>query len=157
VTNSTNAEAYTLDADILIYAVDRSAGTKHRLAVEIVDRSIERSCVLTLQGLAEFVFAVTRKALVPRREAVAQARDWLRVFPIIAADASALETACTAVEAGRFGLYDALLLATASRAGCTVALSEDMHDGARLDAIVARNPFANGELAPDLRPLLGWP
>jgi predicted nucleic acid-binding protein len=52
-------------------------------------------------------------------------------------------------------LFDALLLATAREAGCTVALSEDMHDGAALGGIVVRNPFADGALADDLRPLLG--
>jgi predicted nucleic acid-binding protein len=156
VTNSTRAEAYTLDTNIFIYAVDGSAGPKHRLAVEIVDHAIERPCVLTLQAMAEFVWAVTRKALVPRNQAVAQARDWLRVFPIVAADTRALEAAYTAVEEGRFALFDALLLATARDAGCTMALSEDMHDGAALDGIVVRNPFADGGLAADLRPLLGF-
>jgi predicted nucleic acid-binding protein len=101
------------------------------------------------------VFAVTKKALIPRGEAVAQARDWLRVFPIVAADQYALDLACTAVEEERFGLFDALLLATARRAGCSIALSEDMHDGARLEGIVVRNPFADQALADDLRPLLG--
>ena len=47
------------------------------------------------------------------------------------------------------------LLATARQAGCTIALSEDMHDGARLDGIVVRNPFANRALANDVRSLLG--
>ena len=150
-----SAEAYTLDTNIFIYAVDGSAGPKHRLAVEIVDHSIEGPCVVTVQAMAEFVFAVTRKALVPRHEAVAQARDWLRVFPTVATDAKALDAAYAAVEEGRFALFDALLLATARNAGCTVALSEDMHDGAALDGIVVRNPFANGALADDLRPLLG--
>jgi predicted nucleic acid-binding protein len=157
VTNSTSAEFYTLDTNILVYAVDRSAGPKHQLAAEIVDRSIERPCILTLQSLAEFVFAVTRKALVPRRKAVAHARDWLRVFPTVGADARALDAAYTAVAEGRFALFDALLLTTARQAGCTVALSEDMHDGAALDGIVVRNPFADGGLADDLRPLLGLP
>jgi hypothetical protein len=36
-----------------------------------------------------------------------------------------------------------------------VALSEDMRDGAKLDGIVVRNPFVDGDLAGDLRPLLG--
>lgn len=146
---------YTLDTNVLIYAVDRSAGSKHRLAAEIVDRSVEGPCVLTLQALAEFVYAVTRKTLVPRREAVAHARDWLRIFRIATADAAALDAAYIAVEAERFGLFDALLLATARGAGCTVALSEDMHDGAALNGIVVRNPFAGGAIPEDLRPLLG--
>jgi predicted nucleic acid-binding protein len=105
--------------------------------------------------LAEFVFAVTKKALVPRDRALAQARDWLRVFPIVAADQYALDLAYTAIEQERFGLFDALLLASARRAGCSIALSVDMHDGAELDGIVVRNPFGQRALAEDLRPLLG--
>jgi predicted nucleic acid-binding protein len=70
-----SAERYTLDTNILIYAVDRSAGAKHHLAIALVDGSVERPCALTLQASAEFVLAVTRKDLVPRPEAVAQARN----------------------------------------------------------------------------------
>jgi predicted nucleic acid-binding protein len=150
-------ERYTLDTNILIYAMDRSAGAKHRLAVEIVDCSIERPCVLTLQSLAEFVHAVTRKNLVPRQDAVAQARDWRAAFQIVAADPEALDVAYTAMLAGSFGLFDALLLATARRAGCAIVLSEDMGDGATLDDITVRNPLRGGALPEDLRPLLGMP
>ena len=41
-----------------------------------VDGSVERPCVLTLQALAGFVFAVTRKEPVPRREAAADGRSF---------------------------------------------------------------------------------
>jgi predicted nucleic acid-binding protein len=48
-----------------------------------------------------------------------------------------------------------LLLATARQAGCSIALSEDMHDGAQLDGIVVRNHFGQRTLAEDLLSLLG--
>jgi predicted nucleic acid-binding protein len=150
-----SAEFYTLDTNILIYAVDPAEGWKHHVASAIVDCSVERSCILTVQALAEFVAVATRRGMKSRADAVAQARDWLRVFPIVAADQSALDLAYTAIEQGRFGLFDALLLATAREAGCSIALSEDMHDGARLDGIVVRNPFGEHALIEDLRPLLG--
>jgi predicted nucleic acid-binding protein len=73
----------------------------------------------------------------------------------VAADQYALELAYTAIEQERFGLFDALLLATARQAGCSIALSEDMHDGAQLDGIVVRNPFGQRTLAEDLLSLLG--
>ena len=82
-----SGDRFTLDTNILIYAVDRSAGVRHELAVEVVDRAVERPCTLTVQALGEFVTAVTRKGLVPRAEVVAQAEDWLDVFPTVAADA----------------------------------------------------------------------
>jgi predicted nucleic acid-binding protein len=48
-----SAELCTLDTNILIYAVDPAEGWKHHVATTIVDCSIERSCVLTVQSLAE--------------------------------------------------------------------------------------------------------
>lgn len=77
------------------------------------------------------------------------------MFPIVAADGNALETPYGALEQERFGLFGALLLAMAAQAGCTIALSEDMHDGSSLGDIVVRNPFVKEALAGDLRPLLG--
>ena len=150
-----SAEFYTLETNILIYAVDPAEGWKHHLAMAIVDCSVERSCILTVQSLAEFVAVATRRGMRSRAEAIAQARDWLRAFSILAADANALHVAYAAVEEERFGLLDALLLATARQAGCSIALSEDVRDGGGLDGIVVRNLFAEQALAEDLRPLLG--
>jgi predicted nucleic acid-binding protein len=85
-----SAEPYTLDTNILVYAVDPVEGWKHHVATAIVDCSVERSCILTVQALAEFVAVATRRGMRSRADAVAQARDWLRAFPIVAADANAL-------------------------------------------------------------------
>lgn len=149
------AERFTLDTNILIYAIDLDAGERHRLALEIVNRSVEAACVMTVQALAEFVHVVTRKNLVPLADAIAQARDWLQLFPVVAADARALETAYAARERGAFSLFDALLLATAQTAGCTVALSEDMQEGRDLAGIVVRNPFVTADAATDLQARIG--
>jgi len=150
-----SAEWYTIDTNILVYAVDHSEGWKHEIAARIVDASVERPCLLTAQALAEFVSVATRKRKRSVPEAVAQARDWLRLFPVVAADAKALEAAYQAIEARRFGLWDALLLATAGGAGCTLALSEDMQNGRDLAGIVVRNPFVTSDAAATLQARLG--
>ncbi len=152
-----SAERYSIDTNILVYAVDRGEGAKHLRALDIVDRSVERDCVLTVQALAEFIAAATRRRTLSKSDAIAQARGWMRLFPVVAGSASAFSTALTAFAAGRFGLWDALLLATASEAGCRIALSEDMGDGASLDGITVRNPLRGAALPDDLRPLLGMP
>ena len=59
-------------------------------------------------------------------------------------------------EEGRFGLWDAMLLATARSAGCSIVLSEGMYDGATLDGIVVRDPLVGGWPPDDLRPLFGF-
>ncbi len=73
---SADSERFTLDTNLLVYSVDATAGVRHQLAIEIVDRATERDCCLTLQALSEFYAAVTRKGMVPAAEAAAQAENW---------------------------------------------------------------------------------
>jgi len=50
---------FTLDTNVLVYAVDRLAGEKHRIALDIVRRAQGADLVLTLQSLAELFRALT--------------------------------------------------------------------------------------------------
>lgn len=56
--------------------------------------------------------------------------------------------------AARYDLqfFDAVIIAVARRAGATLLLSEDMHDGFVIDGLTIRNPFdaANEILLADL-------
>jgi hypothetical protein len=61
--------------------IDRDAGKRHRLAMEIVDRASVVDCVLILQSLCEFYAAVTGKGKMPSEEAEAQINDWMQLFP----------------------------------------------------------------------------
>jgi predicted nucleic acid-binding protein len=139
---------FSLDANVLVYAADLSAGERHERALDVLDRAVRRDCVLTLQALAEFFYVTTRKRMVAGTEAAAQLRDWATEFPTISADASALWTALEFTVDGRFGWWDALILATAERHGCEIVLSEDMHDGARLGGLTVLDPFS-GEALPE--------
>jgi predicted nucleic acid-binding protein len=150
-----SAERYSIDTNILVYAVDRREGAKHARALDIMERSVDLDCVLTAQALAEFVVVATRRRKLSKPHAIAQARDWRLLFRVVTASAPAFDAALAAFEAERFGLWDGLLLATAREAGCTIVLSEDMEDGAALDGITVRDPLRGRELPDDLRPLLG--
>jgi predicted nucleic acid-binding protein len=116
--------------------------------------AVRRKCVLTLQVLAEFFYVTTRKRMVARAEAAAQLRDWTTAFPTISADSAALWTALEFVVDGRFGWWDALLLATAERHGCEIVLSEDMQDGARFRALTILDPFVGDDLPVPVAALL---
>jgi predicted nucleic acid-binding protein len=143
---------FTIDTNILIYSVDSAAGIRHKLAVEIVDRAAELDCWITLQAISEFYAAVTRKGIVPPTDAAALANDWLEIFPSVAASKAAVYTALADAAAGRAAYWDALLVATAGEAGCTVILSEDLADGAKLGKVRIQNPFAaRGFTAPTKR------
>jgi predicted nucleic acid-binding protein len=152
---SVDGERFTLDTNLLVYSIDNAAGARHRVARDIVDRAVECDCWLTLQALGEFYVATTRKGMTPPAEAAAQVADWLELFPTIASSAAAIRAALAAASVGRASYRDALLVATAAEAGCTIVLTEDMSDGTALSGVAIHNPFAaSGELTGTARRLL---
>jgi predicted nucleic acid-binding protein len=133
---------FSLDSNILVYAADARDPVRQASAMSLIGRAPYSDCVLTPQSLAEFFNAVTRKGIIPRAEAAAQIGRWRRVFQICAGPTGdAVYDAALASAAGRFQFYDALLLATASAAGCVALVSEDMADGARFAGVRVVSAF----------------
>jgi predicted nucleic acid-binding protein len=153
---SAGSERFSLDTNLLVYAIDSQAGIRHELAKQIIERAVRRDCCLTLQAVSEFYSVVTRKRVLPRQEAGAQAGDWLALFPCVAASASSVRSALSEATAGRASYWDALLVATAREAGCAVLLTEDLGDGSELGGVRIHNPFSPaGRLNPLARRVLG--
>jgi predicted nucleic acid-binding protein len=150
-----NDEPFTLDTNILIYFVDHREPRKRALAQEIMRHAPACDCLLTHQALGEFFNAARKKLRIPAAEAGSFVRDWAAVFPSAGSSLSAVQSAVVAAEKGQLAYWDAMFLATAEEAGCTVALSEDMDDGHRLGNIVVRNPFAGDSLSPAAKRVLG--
>src|SRR5450631_723527 len=92
---------FTLDTNILVYALDRQAGDRHVVAGRIIDLAVRADCCLTLQSISEFYAAVTRKRLVSAASARDQALDWLDMFPSVGASAGAVRTALTTAATGQ--------------------------------------------------------
>jgi predicted nucleic acid-binding protein len=142
-----SGERFSLDTNILVYALDGAAGPRHALAAEIIARAATCDCRLTLQSLSEFYVVVTRKGVVPKPEAAAQVEDWLVLFPALAPTPEAVRAALAHAAAGRANYWDALLVATAGQGGCETLLSEDMADGTRLGPVTIVNPFDGAALS----------
>lgn len=135
---------FTLDTNLLVYSVDSIAGPRHDLSLEIVNRALDVDCWLTLQSISEFFSVVARKGMVPAAEAAAQAQDWLVAFPCTVMSADAIRAALADAVARRASYWDALLIATAAEAGCTLILTEDLADGTTLSGVEIHNPFTRG-------------
>lgn len=140
------AQRITLDTNLLVYAVDTGAKEKHAKAQRLVELALKADCVLTLQALGEFYFAVTRKGKLPAAEAKAQVEAWQEVFPVVVATPSTLNRAMTATVLQQIGFWDALLWATARDAGVTLLLSEDLSSGSVLAGVRIVNPLAHKDL-----------
>jgi predicted nucleic acid-binding protein len=147
---------FTLDTNLLVYAVDKSAGVKQALAREITLRSARRDCYLTLQAVSEFYASVSRKRIMPIEDVAARSNDFLSTFRCAAVSAAAIRSALADAVARRASYWDALLVATAAEVGCTVILTEDLSDGSALNGVEIHNPFAaGGGLTDRTRELLG--
>jgi predicted nucleic acid-binding protein len=133
--------SFSLDANVLIYAVDHRDPVKHAAARQTIVLAGQIEITLTMQVLGEFFHAVGRKRLLPRDEAARAVSSWLALFKVIHATPEDVAPAMAAAVAGRFSYWDALMLGTASRAGCTILFSEDMADGATFGPLTVRNPF----------------
>jgi predicted nucleic acid-binding protein len=133
---------FTLDTNILVYAIDSSAGDRHAIALDIVQRARGRDCVLTLQSLAEFFRVLTGpKMNVPAATAGNIVQQWRDTMPVVAADADCLTDAIDAVTHHAWSFWDAMIWATAKKHGCRLLVSEDCQAGRTLGAVTMINPF----------------
>lgn len=142
-----SAQRVTLDTNLLVYAVDTGARDRHAKAQKLAELALKTDCVLTLQALSEFYFAVTRKGKLPAAEAKAQVEAWQDLFPVVMAKPSTLNRAMTATVSLKIGFWDAMLWATARDAGVTLLLSEDFSGGSVLDGVRVVNPLVHKDLA----------
>src|SRR5260370_29756760 len=88
---------FTLDTNILVYAIDLEAGQRHRIALDLVRRARGRDCVVTLPALAELFRTLTRRHRIPGAKAAAVVEGGRDAVPIFAADALCLVATIDAV------------------------------------------------------------
>jgi len=136
-------EKFTLDTNILIYAIDRQAKHRHEVAVDIIKRMVLNSldCILTLQSLSEFYYACTRKKLFDHHIAYEQISDWQTLFPVVTATPAVLNAAIKSVKTHQISFWDAMLLQTARSAGVTTILTEDLSHEQIINGVQIINPF----------------
>ena len=137
----TAATKVTLDTNILIYAIDSSEGAKHLLATKILLKAATSRHPLMLQSLNEFSAVVRKKrlmSLTTLKKIIEYHRSTFVLEPPTVED---LIDALEANEDHNLPIWDALLWATARRAGCKIIFSEDFQDGRELGGVQFVNPF----------------
>jgi predicted nucleic acid-binding protein len=132
-----------VDANVLVYAQDRSAGAKHELAKNLMDRLwLTRSGVLSTQVLQEFCAAVIRKSdkPVPFAELKNALRDYLS-WEIVFNAPDAVLGALLLQERYQISFWDALMIHAAEEARVDILYSEDLSHGQRYGNLRVINPF----------------
>ena len=132
----------SFDTNVLVYATASISDVKVIRARDLVARAMRAaSSVLLLQTLAEFSNVAIRKARIPVEDIRRTIDAWRAVLPVQAADDSDLLVALEAVRAHRLAFWDAMLWASARRAGVRHLLTEDYQDGFALQGVMFINPF----------------
>ena len=149
-----SAERFTLDTNVLLYAVDAREGRKRELAIRIIEAAARLDCPLALQAIGEFYAAATTKLKLDPKDAAARAAQLIAAFETFGYSVHAVRAALEEAPKGRFSYWDGVLLAAAAEAGCSTILSEDMADGARFGSIAIASPFRRDELTPQAKAIL---
>jgi predicted nucleic acid-binding protein len=131
------AERYFLDTNIVLYAVDAD-----ERKADIADGLICNGCCLSAQIFNESVEVMRRKLKAPWE----RVRSFLEYLESNATRVEAItlethERALDIAEATNIRIYDALLIAAAEQAKCTVLYTEDLNHGQRVGGVTICNPF----------------
>jgi len=144
----------TADTNVLVYVSDDDAPLKQSVAVQVMRRLAGRRQPIGLQVIGELQNVLRRKLRHPPVVAATAARNILRSFDIFLPTERAADEAMNLMAAGRLSYWDALLVMSASEAGVSALLSEDMQDGARFGGVEIINPFGRDGLSERAREAL---
>ena len=131
----------SLDTNILIYATDFRAGTRHDAAHQLVSAAIRVRAGLTEQSIVEFMNVAIRKAKLPFEETARYARGYLAHFRLMIPQATIVEDVLALLGRHKLEVWDARLLAVCAAHGCDYLLSEDMQNGAEYGGVTVIDPF----------------
>lgn len=126
-----------LDSNVLVYAF--TTDVRAVRAQEL----LERGCIISVQGLNEFTNVARRKLGMTWQEVRgALAAIWTLCRAILSLDLDAHIDVLRIAERHGYGIFDALIIAAALRADCSILWSEDMQDGLVVDSrLRIVNPF----------------
>lgn len=143
---------FTIDSNILVYAIDVATPHKHDLARDLLLNAATSDAVLTVQALAEFLAVIRRKYPQHIDSACAQADRWSSLFPPLPTSWEHVSAAARFSRRHGLQLWDCIIWQTARLAGASVFLSEDMQDGLSVEGMTVVNPLlpANAKRLADL-------
>jgi predicted nucleic acid-binding protein len=133
-----------VDTNVFIYPYDLSDPLKRREATARLALEASRSeLIISSQVVTEFRNAVRRKKqpLLSERDADVAVRGIIEQSTVVPINDRTLLDALVIKDDHHLSFLDALIVATAQSAGCSVLLSEDLNNGQNFAGVVVHNPF----------------
>ncbi|MBN8815286.1 MAG: PIN domain-containing protein [Sphingomonas sp.] len=132
---------FTVDSNVLVYALDAGTPDKHVVAVDIMIRASMLDMVLTAQALAEFLAVIRRKYSEHFAAALDQARRWTVLFPPIATTHDHVVAGGDFAIRHKLQFWDSVIWQAAASKQAVYFLSEDLQDGLSINGMTVLNPF----------------
>ena len=133
-----------VDTNILVYAEDLDAGSKHALARDLITELWRSNQgVVSVQVLQEFFVTVTRK--MPRPLGTEKARNIVEQYltwRVVQNTGELLVGAIRRSSLLRVSFWDALIVEAAITERCDRLMTEDLNHGQKIGDLVIVNPFA---------------
>jgi predicted nucleic acid-binding protein len=127
------------DSNVVLYLISGDS-----MKADRAEQLIGAGGIISVQALNEFASVASRKnAMQPAeiRDVLSAVRAACSVVPL---SLHTHDLALDLVERFRVSFYDALIVAAARLANCSVLYSEDMQDGQTMEGVRIRNPFTRG-------------
>ena len=137
------SDKFFVDTNILVYAHDRSTGSKHQLARSLIEKLWNSGGgVLSTQVLQELCVNLRRKTSRPLsvEETRGLIQDYLSWEVVINTAESVLQALDIEVRY-KISFWDALVVQAADSSRATILYSEDLSDGQTYGSVRVINPL----------------
>ena len=135
-----------IDTNVLIYAEASDEPVKQQAALALLKQLYESaSGVLSTQVLQEYCNVALKKLKLPAAHIRAQL-DLYEQFEIVQVTPTLIRAGLDLHQTRSVSFYDAIVLASAETAGCSVLFSEDFNAGEMVGGVRIINPFSQQPL-----------
>ena len=131
-----------LDTNLLVYVEGVNGPARKKSALQLLNQLPQGTAVVPVQALAELFHVLVRKARRPASEARAAVLGWQDACSTVETSTAVLLTAIEVAAQHHLAIWDAIILCSASDAGCRLLLSEDLQHGFTWQGVTVVNPFA---------------
>ena len=132
-----------IDTHVLVYAEASDAPYKQRSALDLLQRLYEQGLgVVSTQILQEYCNVALKKLRLPAQHVRSQL-DLYEQFEVVQVTPTIIRAGLDLHQTRSVAFFDAIVLASAHAAGCSVIWTEDMNAGEVVNGVRISNPFSS--------------
>ncbi len=130
-----------IDTNVWVYALSGQDNAKKKIAIDLIAKAYRNDsiCVSSqvLKEFAAFAFKKTAKTALQINAML----EKIASFGFVSDSQELISAGVTGKDEWRVGFYDALIIAAANQAKCSILYTEDLNDGQVYGSVRVVNPF----------------